>query len=238
MKFPLLPTKLENIRIFEIRAEYIRTSITTPMIVEWIKNNCIRASEKQRYFFMTRKTSINTFISIVIIIFALAIFFYSLVQNQSQDISNSSNVITTTTVTTSTVSGKTGPSYIYPNSDLTPGDIITTATKEQICTSGYSASVRDVPVSVKKQVYEEYGYTYPQPTGDFEADHFISLELGGSNDIKNLWPEPANPKPGFRQKDAVENFLHDQLCSGKETLEQVQNEIRTDWYAVYLRIKS
>ena len=33
----------------------------------------------------------------------------------------------------------------------------------------------------------------------------MSLELGGSNDIKNLWPEAALPTPGFHEKDAVED---------------------------------
>lgn len=28
------------------------------------------------------------------------------------------------------------------------------------------------------------------------ANHLIPLELGGSNDIKNLWPQPDMPKPG------------------------------------------
>jgi hypothetical protein len=48
--------------------------------------------------------------------------------------------------------------------------------------------VRDVPEEMKREVYREYGITSHGP-GDYEIDHLISLELGGSNSIKNLWPE-------------------------------------------------
>ena len=70
----------------------------------------------------------------------------------------------------------------------------------------------------------------------YEVDHLISLELGGSNEIANLWPEAASPTPGFHQKDQVENYLHDQVCSGAISLREAQNEIATNWLAVYNRM--
>ncbi len=121
----------------------------------------------------------------------------------------------------------------YPNVRLTPGDVFVGVTAKDVCVSGYSSSVRDVPIIVKRQVYEEYGVPYPQPTGSYELDHFIPLELGGSNDIKNLWPEPAEPAPGFHEKDEVENYLHQQVCAGNESLEQAQSEMKTDWVSIY-----
>lgn len=130
---------------------------------------------------------------------------------------------------------ESGPAHLYPNHQLTPGGILP-VDASQVCVPGYSKSVRNVPVEEKKQVYSEYGITYPEPRGSFEVDHFISLELGGSNDIQNLWPEPAEPRPGFHEKDAVENYLHSQVCSGAITLVEAQKEISTDWYAVYTKI--
>jgi len=106
-----------------------------------------------------------------------------------------------------------------------------------VCQPGYSSSVRSVSVTTKKEVYAEYNLSYPQKSGAYEVDHFISLELGGSNDISNLWPEPALPVPGFHEKDKVENYLHDEVCSGKISLGEAQKEISNDWYAVYLSIK-
>ncbi len=120
-----------------------------------------------------------------------------------------------------------------PDPDCTPGDLMSPlVTKEQICTSGYSSSVRDVPTSVKNEVYAEYGIASHAP-GQYEIDHFVSLELGGSNDISNLFPEPASPKPGFHEKDKVENYLHDQVCSGAMTLQTAQIAIATNWLDVY-----
>lgn len=124
---------------------------------------------------------------------------------------------------------------IYPDEALTPGDVFD-VTAEQICVKGYSSSVRDVSLSTKKLVYEEYGVSYPQPRGAYEVDHFIPLELGGSNDIRNLFLEPAEPRPGFHEKDVVENYLHSEVCKGREELQKAQEEIRTDWYKVYKRI--
>ena len=119
-----------------------------------------------------------------------------------------------------------------PDPDCTPGAIFPDATVSKICVPGYSSNVRNVPDSEKNQVYAEYGIT-SHTTGQYEVDHLISLELGGSNDIANLWPEPANPKPGFHEKDKVENYLHDQVCSGTISLQQAQYEISHDWMSVY-----
>ncbi len=114
----------------------------------------------------------------------------------------------------------------------TPGAIIDGATKDQICVSGYSKSVRNVPESEKNQVYLEYGIT-SRTTGEYEVDHLISLELGGSNDISNLWPEAAQPVPGFHEKDKVENYLHAQVCSGSISLQEAQLKIANNWEEFY-----
>jgi predicted N-acetyltransferase YhbS len=93
--------------------------------------------------------------------------------------------------------------------------------------------VRNVPFAEKQAVYAEYGITSHQP-GQYEVDHLISLELGGSNSVQNLWPEAAEPRPGFHEKDQVENYLHQLVCSGRLDLETAQAEIRDDWLQVYV----
>ena len=118
------------------------------------------------------------------------------------------------------------------DSACTPGAIFSSATKAQICVSGYSSTVRNVPSSEKDKVYQEYGIA-SHSTGQYEVDHLVSLELGGSNDIANLWPEAADPTPGFHQKDAVENYLHNQVCNGSIPLLTAQQEIASNWLAVY-----
>jgi len=91
-----------------------------------------------------------------------------------------------------------------------------------------------VPQSLKNQVYAEYGVTKHLP-GEYEIDHLVSLELGGSNDIINLWPEPDEGPYNAHMKDKVENYLHDQVCGGKIALKDAQTEIAENWKAIIIR---
>jgi hypothetical protein len=122
----------------------------------------------------------------------------------------------------------------FPDTTCSPGAILP-VTATQVCVSGYSKSVRNVSTKTKNAVFAEYGIT-SHPTGAYEVDHLISLELGGSNDIKNLFPEAAEPKPGFQEKDKVENYLHSQVCKGTISLATAQKQIATNWLAVYKTI--
>jgi len=123
-------------------------------------------------------------------------------------------------------------SFIKPDPKLTPGVVDPSATVEKICTPGYTAKVRNVPASVKKKVFAEYDI---DPTSDkFEVDHLISLELGGSNDIKNLWPQSYTTQPlNAHHKDVLENKLHKMICSKKITIKEAQKAISTDWVKAY-----
>jgi hypothetical protein len=86
--------------------------------------------------------------------------------------------------------------------------------------------------STKRLVFREYGIS-SHATGQYEVDHLVSLEVGGSNVIANLWPEPANPRPGFHEKDRVENYLHREVCKGNLSLSQAQRQEAANWL-VYL----
>ncbi|MBX6333697.1 MAG: HNH endonuclease [Gemmatimonadaceae bacterium] len=104
-----------------------------------------------------------------------------------------------------------------------------------MCVPGYSKKVRNVPAAVKRKVYAAYGITHHAP-GEYEVDHLISLELGGSNAIANLWPESYRTTPwNARVKDALENYLHREVCAGRISLKDAQREIATDWIASYQR---
>lgn len=167
---------------------------------------------------------------LVISFLAAGVFFLSGKHDQGK-------VLSLTRVVTVTPAYSYPDSAIYPLSRFTPGDIFSGVTEKEVCVTGYSSKVRSVPLSVKKEVFAEYGLNFPPPRGEYEVDHFISLELGGSNDSKNLWPESAMPVPGFREKNRVENYLHKEVCDGKLSLKAAQEEIRNDWYRVYLQMK-
>jgi hypothetical protein len=192
--------------------------------------------------------------NLLVLIFLLAIlgsfFYFSAQLPTPQKISVSPTAIPTTTVlgTASSLSkchaiqvDASDAQAFLPDPNCTPGEVDPNVTQDNlfttICHAGYTQTVRP-PVSytnaLKKQQIMDYGYS---DTGmkDYEEDHFISLELGGSpQDPKNLWPEPH---PSFNEKDTVENYLRSQVCSGKLSLAQAQAEIIKNWYTIYQQIK-
>ena len=120
---------------------------------------------------------------------------------------------------------------IRPDARLTPGDALP-AGRVEICSGGYSKRVRDVSAQTKREIYAEYGITSHQP-GEYEVDHLIPLGIGGSNAKTNLWPQPFNVTAGAKEKDQLENDLHNRVCDGRIDVKQAQREIALDWYAAY-----
>ena len=153
-------------------------------------------------------------------------------QKTNQNLLNPSSIapIVNTTDTTPKLDIKI-TSKIYPNANLTPGFILTMDT-EFICNSKYYEIYRNVSDDVKKQVFDEYHLSYP-PTSQYEVDRLIPFELGGSSDIKNLWPQGSSPFPGSAEKDKVEIYLRNQVCNKTMNLSAAQEAIRTDWIKVY-----
>jgi hypothetical protein len=123
-----------------------------------------------------------------------------------------------------------------PDPGCTPGAVYPDVTKEIVCVSGYTKTVRDVPVSLKRRVYMAYNVSYPPKFGTYELDHFIPLTLGGNNDISNLWPFPADPRPGFIEKNLTVNYLRRKVCAGEISLSSAQRAIATTWVDVYNNI--
>ena len=124
------------------------------------------------------------------------------------------------------------PAVDYPNHALTPGATFAVGVS-RICTPGYASSVRDVSDAEKAAVYHRYGVAWVPY--QHEVDHLISLELGGSNAITNLWPEPYAGRWGARTKDVLEGRLHDLVCSGQLSLVSAQHQEATDWVSAYGR---
>jgi hypothetical protein len=102
------------------------------------------------------------------------------------------------------------------------------------CAPRNASRVRHVSAKTKAQVYLRYGIRR-HSSGQYEVDHLIPLELGGSNSIKNLFPEAANPKPGFHQKDRLENRLHAEVCDGTMSLHDASHQIAVNWLRAYHR---
>src|SRR5258708_353872 len=134
--------------------------------------------------------STKTIFSCVIFIALIGIWYFQMNKGIStQQISGGISSAPTAVLGQQTKTANCVSQGALPDKDCTPGSIFQTATKDDICRLGYTKSVRNVPQEEKNQVYAAYGITSHHP-GEYEVDHLISLELGGSNDIANLWPEP------------------------------------------------
>ncbi len=128
---------------------------------------------------------------------------------------------------------------IRPDPKLTPGAWHNPPTPLAVlCKPGYTKTVRNVPKSLKDEVFREYGYD-PKTVqrGSMEIDHLTSLEIDGTNDIKNLWPQSYVTQPmNAHRKDVLENELKRLVCSGKMPLYDAQVMISTDWVAAYQKV--
>ena len=96
------------------------------------------------------------------------------------------------------------------------------------------------PPALKLVQIVEYGYADRNPS-HYQEDHLVPLELGGApRDKRNLWPEPNvatlddGTSIGSKQKDALEDALHAEVCRGEIALADAQRSIATDWVAAWV----
>lgn len=125
-----------------------------------------------------------------------------------------------------------------PDPSCTPGSIDPAVTQDDIhstiCRRGWTSTIRP-PESQTE--YAKYHVAYPayhvSGNAKGEFDHLVPLELGGSNDITNLWPEIGKiPNP----KDKVEDALNHAVCDGRVSLAAAQRAIAFDWLTAEARL--
>ena len=120
----------------------------------------------------------------------------------------------------------TNPNYVCPNSTDTPGTVTSESNTILCDPSWHTSQERHVTEREKRDVCARYNQLVGCPGKGYEIDHLVSLEIGGSNDEMNLWPQPIDQA---RVKDIVENELHRKVCSGAMTLQEAQQGIAKDW---------
>lgn len=124
-----------------------------------------------------------------------------------------------------------------PDRQCSPGAYYSGLTRTVLCSSAFrTGSIRNVPDSEKHQVEAEYGMVPRSYGRTIEIDHIVSLELGGSNDIANLYPEPGSGLASYHVKDRLENRLHDLVCAGTMALHAAQAGIASNWETLYRRV--
>lgn len=119
-----------------------------------------------------------------------------------------------------------------PDRSLTPGETRPVGWTD-ICASEQSDLDPAVPSSIQRSVFREYGMD-GAPTKDYEVDYLIAPQLGGTADLRNLWPEPYSSTIwNAHVKDALEDRLHQLVCQQQIDLATAQRELSTDWISAY-----
>jgi hypothetical protein len=127
-----------------------------------------------------------------------------------------------------------------PDPKCTPGAYDPAMTAAVLCASGYSTrSYRASESQTEAVKFKVVEAAYGQHDVSGELDHLVSLELGGANDLSNLWVEAGSiPNP----KDSVENALNKWVCSGdsasvmQQRLTEAQKAIASDWETAETRL--
>lgn len=121
---------------------------------------------------------------------------------------------------------------VLPNHAITPGTA-RPASLTEVCSLSHEEVVMPVSPSERQRVFAEYGIPSGQ-SDKYEVDYLITPGLGGQDDIRNLWPEPYNASQwNAHAKDALEERLHEMVCSHQLDLSVAQQAIATNWIAAY-----
>jgi hypothetical protein len=119
-----------------------------------------------------------------------------------------------------------------PDPSITPGSTRQVSLAE-LCSADRDEVVRSVPGAVQQKIFQEYGLNGIS-SAEFEVDYLITPGLGGSDDVRNLWPEPhSNTAWNSYVKDQLEDRLHHMVCERKLSLKEAQKDIASDWIAAY-----
>jgi len=110
-----------------------------------------------------------------------------------------------------------------PDHRFTPG-AIAVANVADICLPFYSRRhARNVSTQLKHRVYVEYFGAYRR---GYVIDHLVPREIGGADDIRNLWPQPRGES---KIKDAIENRARFEVCGQGRPLGDAQRAFMRDW---------
>ena len=113
------------------------------------------------------------------------------------------------------------------NLALTPG-VIRPLSTAVVCGTAWGHDRRHVTEAMKREVARRYGIDRASVKASgkgpcCEWDHLIPRELGGADDVNNIWPQPW---ADAHRKDREENRLHRAVCAGVVTLAAAQAQLR------------
>ena len=111
----------------------------------------------------------------------------------------------------------------------TPGKA-SRVSKEEVCAPDYASKVKPIKKWQSDQALRSYGL---REDSTREVVHLIPATLGGTNDPENLWPISESKELGAAQKKALDEKLHQMVCSGSIELKAAQEEVKKNWVDAY-----
>jgi hypothetical protein len=121
-----------------------------------------------------------------------------------------------------------------PDRRCSPGAFYAGVTKAVLCSPAFQPSnIRAMTKQLKHAVEIAYGMAPRKYHRTLEIDYIVPLELGGANNLANLFPESQTADPGYLAKDRLELKLHDLVCAGKMTLTTARQSIAANWISLY-----
>ncbi len=124
---------------------------------------------------------------------------------------------------------ETGPE---PNHALTPG-AANPVQLADLCVLEDNDLDPAVSPDKERAVFQAYGMD-EKAAKAYQVDYLINPQLGGNDELENLWPEPYHATVwNATTKDALETRLHGMVCSGQVDLATAQHDLATDWVGAY-----
>jgi len=121
---------------------------------------------------------------------------------------------------------------LLPNPRLTPGATRAIALGD-LCSMDHDEVVLGISATLRQEVFDEYGMG-GVPLENYEVDYLITPGLGGSDDIRNLWPQPRyHATWNSFVKDRLEDHLHQMVCRRELKLTTAQKDVAKDWISAY-----
>ena len=129
-----------------------------------------------------------------------------------------------------------------PDRTKTPGAMRADIGVTEVCTIKWGQDRRHVTARMKRDVLKAYAGRITCKAGQCEIDHLVPRELGGADDVLNLWPEPYDGPWGAHAKDKLENCMHVRVCdtlkmsgkvAGQRMLDDYQWQMASDWPLAY-----
>jgi hypothetical protein len=122
---------------------------------------------------------------------------------------------------------------LEPDRRCSPGAYYTRLTKAVLCSHGFrSSELEHLTDAAKHAVEVEYGLTGGRSSA-LTIDHIVPLELGGSNNVANLYPQRA---PVHQLKETLDSTVAARVCKGLISLGAARRQIAVNWELLYTKL--